>query len=88
MFTNHAVIRCQQRGIRQDVVNAIFDYGRRGHHRGAQVYYMDKKARRRARDDMGRSAYVRIADRLDTYLVVSGDGAVITVAKRIGTLKF
>lgn len=46
MFTNHAVIRCQQRGIRQDVVNAIFDYGQRGHHRGAQVYFMDKKARR------------------------------------------
>jgi hypothetical protein len=70
------------------VVETILAYGRRGYHRGAQVYFMDKKARRRARADMERPAYVRIADRLDTYLVVSGDGAVITVAKRLGRLKF
>ncbi len=66
----------------------IFAYGRRGHHRGAQVYFMDKQARGRAREDMGRTAYVQIADRLDTYLVVSGDGVVITAAKRLGRLKF
>ena len=88
MLTNHAEMRCQQRGIRQEVVDTVLSYGRRGHHRGAQVFFMDKIARRRARADMGKTAYVRIVDRLDTYLVVSGDGAVITVAKRLGRLKF
>ena len=88
MFTNHAQTRCQQRGIPRNVVETILAYGRRGYHQGAQVYFMDKRARRHARTDMGRPAYVRIADRLDTYLVVSGDGAVITVAKRLGRLKF
>lgn len=69
-------------------MEAILAYGRRGYHQAAQVYFMDMRARRHARSDMGRPAYVRIADRLDTYLVVSGNRSVITVAKRLGRLKF
>ena len=88
MFTNHAEMRCQQRGIQREVVDALLSYGKRGHHRGAQVYFMDKRAHRHARADMGKSVYGRIANRLDTYLVVSGDGVVITAAKRLGRLKF
>ena len=88
MLTIHAEMRCQQRGIKQEVVDTILSYGRRGHHQGAQVYFMDKKARRHARADMGKSAYTRIADRLNTYLVVAGNEVVITAAKRLGRLKF
>lgn len=88
MYTNHAEARCQQRGIPRDVVETILAYGRRGYHRGAQVYFMDKSARRRARANLDRASYARVADRLNTYLVVSGDGAVVTVAKRLGRLKF
>ncbi len=83
MFTDHAQTRCQQRGIPRNVVETILAYGRRGYHQGAQVYFMDKRARKRSRADMGRPAYVRIADRLDTYLVVSGGRSVITAAKRL-----
>ena len=88
MFTDHARTRCQQRGIPRNVVETILAYGRRGYHRGARVYFMDRKARRDAKREMGRPGYGRIADRLNAYLVVSRDGAVLTVGRRLGRLKF
>lgn len=88
MFTRHAEIRCQQRGIPGEVVETLLAYGRRRTRHGAEVYFMDKTARARARAELGRTTYGRIADRLDTYLVVADDGEVITAAKRLGRLKF
>jgi len=88
MFTRHAEIRCQQRGIPGEVVETLLAYGRRRTRHGAEVYFMDKTARARARAELGRTRYGRIADRLDTYLVVADDGAVVTAAKRFGRLKF
>ena len=88
MFTRHAGCRCQQRGIRREIVEMLLAYGRRRNRRGAEVYFMDKTARARACAELGQAAYGRIADRLNTYLVVADDGAVITVAKRLGRLKF
>ena len=82
MLTQHAQIRCKQRGIRSEVVDVILDYGRRKRRHGAEICYLDQAARQRAWSDMGRKAYARIADRLHTYLVLSDDGQVVTVAKR------
>ncbi len=88
MYTRHAETRCQQRGIRSEVVDALMAYGRRRTRHGADVYFMDRTTRERARADLGRIGYGRIADRLDAYLVVSDDGQVITAAKRLKRLKF
>jgi hypothetical protein len=88
MLTCHAEIRCQQRGIRPDVVQALLAYGRRVHRRGAEVCFMDRRARSIARTALGDQGYARVADRLDAYLVVGADGAIITAAKRHGRLKF
>ncbi len=88
MYTRHAETRCQQRGIRSEVVDALMAYGRRRTRHGADVYFMDRATRERARADLGRIDYGRIADRLDAYLVVSDDGQVITAAKRLKRLKF
>lgn len=88
MYTRHAQTRCQQRGIRSEVVDALMAFGRRRTRHGADVYFMDRTARERARADLGRVAFSRISDRLDAYLVVSDDGRVITAAKRFKRLKF
>ncbi|MBZ9774020.1 DUF4258 domain-containing protein [Mesorhizobium sp. CO1-1-8] len=87
MYTRHAEARCQQRGIRPEVVDAILAYGRRCRRHGADVYFMDSRSRARAQDDLGRQ-YAQLADRLNTYLVMSDDGQMVTVAKRLGRLKF
>ncbi|RVC91523.1 DUF4258 domain-containing protein, partial [Mesorhizobium sp. M2A.F.Ca.ET.029.05.1.1] len=55
MYTRHAETRCQQRGIKPEVIDAILAYGRRKRRFGADVYFMDSKARSRAMAELGRS---------------------------------
>lgn len=88
MLTRHAEVRRQQRGIPWEVVNVFLTYGVRRRHRGAEVCFMDKRSRSRVEHELGSDAYRRMADRLDTYLVVADDGQVVTAAKRLGRLKF
>jgi len=88
MYTRHAETRCQQRGIRREVVDLLLDCGRRRSKWGAEVLFMDGAARREARRLVGERAYARVADRLDAYLVVSSDGQIVTAARRHGRLKF
>lgn len=88
MYSQHANIRCQQRGISDDVVNVLLNYGACGHHNGADVYFMNKTTREFARRELGNRRYRRMADKLNTYVVVSNDGRIITAAKRFKRLKF
>ncbi len=82
VFSDHAVKRRQQRGIRQDAVKVLLDYGSMVDHGGNKKYHMDKAARRRAMIAMGADAYRRIADRLNIYVVVASDGTIVTQANR------
>lgn len=88
MFTRHAEIRCRQRGIRPEVVDALMTFGRRRRRHGADVCFMDQDGRRRAEASLGRRQFARIADRLDTYVVISDEGSIVTAAHRQGRLKF
>jgi hypothetical protein len=86
MYTHHAEVRCKQRGIRPEVVETILAYGRQRRRHGADVYFMDSSSRKRARSQLGRIGYARIADRLDAYLVMSDDGQMVTAAIRLRKL--
>jgi hypothetical protein len=88
MYTDHAIIRCQQRGIRPEVVDALITFGNCRRHKGGDVYFMDQNARRRAKSVMCIQEYVKIADQLNRYVVMSDDGEIITVANRLLRLKF
>ena len=87
-FTRHAQTRAQQRGIQSDVTEALLVHGSARISHGAEVVYMDKTARRAARKAMGEKAYARIADRLDCYLVVAADSAIVICAHRTDRLRF
>jgi hypothetical protein len=87
MLTAHAQRRSQQRSISSDVIDALLSYGERQRHQGADVYYLTKSARRRCAGALG-DRYRRLEKRLDSYVVVSDDGTVITVARRLQRLKF
>ena len=82
-FTDHARRRCQQRGIDPDVVGVLFRYGKRAYSGGAVSYAMDKVSRERARRGIGAAAYRRLEGHLDCYIIVAGDGRVVTVARRL-----
>ena len=88
MLTAHAESRCQQRGIRPEIVQTILSYGRRQRRHGADVCYMDHRARKQAELDLGHHDYSRIESKLSAYLVVADDGALITAGHRLRRLKF
>jgi hypothetical protein len=88
MYTNHAQARCQQRAIPQEAVDALLAYGNTRRHDGADVFFLDKRSRARAAEALGPSRYRRIERALDTYLVVSDDGRIVTAAHRLQRLKF
>lgn len=86
-MTRHAEVRCNQRGIQQDVVDAILKFGREHERNGAFVLFMDKAAHAKARKVLGKQ-YARIADRLNVYLIVGDDGSIVTAAQRMSRLKY
>ena len=88
MYTQHGAKRCQQRGITPEVIDAILAYGKGRQRRGAEVYYMDRSARRRAAAELGPRRYAQLADKLNRYVVLSDDGSLITAAPRRRRLKF
>lgn len=82
-ITTHATVRLQQRGISALVLDCLLEYGRKAHdHRGAEIVYFDSQSRTKVRSALGDDAYRKVADRLDTYAVLSNDGAVVTVGHR------
>lgn len=88
MYTQHASVRCQQRGISPEVVDVLLNYGSRKQRHGAEICFMDHRSRRRALDAMGRARFARVADHLNSYLVVADDGSIVTAAPRLHRLKF
>ena len=87
-MTQHAQTRVQQRGIPVSAVDAILAFGCRKRRHGADVYFLDRQARSRMASSMGRREYAKIERSLNSYLVVSDDGAMITAAHRKQRLKF
>jgi hypothetical protein len=87
MYTIHAQTRCQQRAISPEVVDTLLAYGQSKRHAGADIYFLDKRARTRAAAALG-ERYKRMEKRLNSYLVVSDDGQLITAARRRTRLKF
>ena len=80
-LSDHAAKRCQQRGVDRDVIQALLAYGKIVHHEGRERCFMNKLARMRAERAMGRAEYARIADHLDTYLVIK-NSTIVTVGHR------
>ena len=87
MYSSHAALRCQQRSIPSDAIDALVAYGDRKRHRGADVYYLTKASRSRVSRALG-ERYCRLERALDAYVVVGDDGTIITAAKRLQRLKF
>ena len=88
MLTKHAVTRCQQRGIPAEVVDVLLTFGRRRFRHGAEVCFMDQLGRRQAEKTLGRPRFAQIADKLNSYVVVSDEGRLITAAPRCRRFKF
>ena len=82
-FSEHCRARMQQRAIPSVIANLLFDHGSRMRHDGADIVFIDRRARREIRRAVGGGRNMRtIEPWLDTYLVVADDGCLITAARR------
>lgn len=77
IFTNHALVRTQQRGISSRAISTILGYGHYSFVKGgAKSWMMNKQEKKFARADLGQE-FIKIEKQLG-FLVISGKGVVIT----------
>lgn len=87
MLTTHAQQRLQQRAIPELAVEMFERFASIMRHRGADILFFDKAARRRLDRAFGGQRASRILEPwLNSYVCVQG-GTVITVARRTRRLK-
>jgi hypothetical protein len=81
--SNHAHTRMQQRGVTPGLLELLDAYGATQHdHRGAEVRYFNKAARRKLRAAEGAAIYRAVEAKLNIYAVVARDGRLVTVGRR------
>lgn len=82
-LTRHAVTRMQQRGINLDTVACVLAFGQTKHDRhGAIIHYLNKKARKHIQTQAGKNLIKRLDKLMNTYVVVSCDGNILTIGHR------
>lgn len=82
-FSEHALVRMQQRGIPPVVLDCLLEYGRSEYdHNGGRIVFFDKAARRKLGCRRVEPASVDIDKHINTYAVVACDGTVTTVGHR------
>ncbi len=82
-LSHHAQVRSRQRGIPLDAIEVILDFGQEAQSFDSrQVVFMDKEARRRAQEELGRTVYAQMEARLDAAVVIGNRGSVITCMHR------
>jgi len=80
-YTDHALIRMQQRGIRPEVVETVLELGETEHdHHGGTIYYVSRAVIDRAKSPSLRRI---LEEGRKVYAVVAQDCAVVTVGHRI-----
>jgi len=78
-LTQHARARLQQRGIAQDVVNELLDFGQEIHdHQGGSIVYFNPEDDRACGD----AEYRRLESHLNAFAVIGRQGQVVTVGHR------
>lgn len=87
MLTRHASTRSQQRSIPPFAIELFERYGSACRHDGADILFMDRKARKQIASAFGGARALRyVAPLLDAYAVVE-NGMVITLAHRTKRFK-
>lgn len=82
-MTHHAARRLQQRGIPEDVLPLLMQFGAHEYDkRGARLVYLTQRSRERLRKTLGPEHYGRLTPALDVYAVVDSNGVVLTVGHR------
>ena len=83
-MTDHARARARQRAIPPLIVDWLARFGAACHDgHGATIRYFDQRSRKALAREVGHVIVDRLGALLDTYVVLAGDGAVITTGHRV-----
>lgn len=83
VITQHAVIRMQQRGIKEKTLNCLIKFGSKiRRDRGCFMMFFDKQARNRLQKLVDSNLYIFLLSQIDAYAIVSASGEVLTVGHR------
>jgi hypothetical protein len=83
LFTEHSKKRMQQRGISENAIKYLIEYGERkfdGH--GGKVFFLNKKNRNLIPSGLTKNQFNEIRKQLNSYVVLSHKDQVITVGHR------
>ena len=83
IYSKHAKIRSNQRGIRKDELDVIIEFGKKERSReGSVSYFMTRKTCEAAQRALG-PAFTKLNDNIrNKAVIVSEEGTVITVINR------
>lgn len=83
MLTPHAEIRMQQRGVENEVLGCLLQYGRRQHGPGGcELHFLDDAALDAIARHEPHRLLLRMTEARNLYAVVNSDGYVITTGYR------
>lgn len=83
VITQHAAIRMQQRGIKEQTLECLLKFGSKiRRDRGCFMMLFDKHARNRLLKLVDSNLYVFLQSQIDAYAIVSANGEVLTVGHR------
>lgn len=80
MYSQHAALRMQQRGISEQIVEHLLAFGRTSYHKGREVVYFDHQTLSRLQR-VGEVSQ-QICQKLRRHYLVLQDGDVVTVGHR------
>lgn len=81
--THHAFARMQQRGIQQDTIEFLLEYGTESYGgNNVRVLYFNKDSRTKLLSNLPKSLKSKIASQLNTYAIITDSGLLITVGHR------
>lgn len=82
-ITPHAAKRLQQRGIPEQILPLLFDFGVEAYdHHGTCMLYFNRRSRERVCKALGSVAYKHIEKAMDAYVVLDLEDLVLTVGHR------
>lgn len=82
-ITQHAIIRMQQRGIKESTLYCLLKFGSKKRcNRGCFMMFFDKHARNRLQKLVDSNLYIFLQSQFDAYAIVSTSGEVLTVGHR------
>ena len=86
--STHARVRMQQRGISANVLERLIEFGVTRHdHRGCEILFFNKTARRRLASRLGAATVKSMERQLNAYAVLGINGAVVTVGHRVKRIR-